>query len=78
MIRDVTGLNEARDGSLPDKQSLVGLQKLAAANSNVATRHILQASLYLTLRTCENISLRVADALEFPFTRNALIIVYLI
>ena len=46
MIRDVTGLNEARDGTTPDKDALVGLQKLAAANSNVATRHILQASLY--------------------------------
>mgnify|MGYP003625058346 CR=1 FL=1 len=72
MIRDVTGLNEARDGTLPDKQSLVGLQKLAAASSNVATRHILQASLYLTLRTCENVSLRVADALMFPLTRMSL------
>ena len=47
MIRDVTGLNEARDGSTPDKNALVGLQKLAAANSNTATRHILQSSLYL-------------------------------
>ena len=72
MIRDVTGLNEARDGTLPDKQSLVGLQKLAAANSNVATRHVLQASLYLTLRTCENISLRIADALMFPMTKQSL------
>ena len=72
MIRDVTGLNEARDGSLPDKNSLVGLQKLAAANSNVATRHILQASLFLTLKTCENISNRVADCLMFPLTRMAL------
>ena len=72
MIRDVTGLNEARDGTLPDKQSLVGLQKLAAANSNVATRHILQASLYLTLRSCENISLRIADALAFPLTKQTL------
>ena len=72
MIRDVTGLNEARDGSNPDKNSLVGLQKLAAANSNTATRHILQAGLYLTLKMCENISLRVADSLEFPFTRDAL------
>jgi len=72
LIRDVTGLNEARDGSNPDKNSLVGLQKLAAANSNTATRHILQSSLYLTLRACENISLRVADSLEFPFTREAL------
>tara|TARA_B100000683_G_scaffold277762_1_gene338684 strand:+ start:1056 stop:3470 length:2415 start_codon:yes stop_codon:yes gene_type:complete len=73
MIRDVTGLNEARDGTLPDKQSLVGLQKLAAANSNVATRHILQASLYLTLRVCENISLRAADALAYPLTRSSLL-----
>ena len=72
MIRDVTGLNEARDGSLPDRDSLVGLQKLAAANSNVATRHIMQASLYLTLKTCENISLRVADSLQFPLTQMAL------
>ena len=63
MIRDVTGLNEARDGSMPDPNALVGLQKMAANASNVATRHILDASLYLTLRTCENISLRVADAL---------------
>jgi hypothetical protein len=72
MIRDVTGLNEARDASTPAKDSLVGLQKLAAANSNVATRHILQAQMYLTLRACENISLRVADSLQFPFTRQSL------
>ena len=63
MIRDVTGLNEARDGSTPDKNALVGLQKMAANQSNVATRHILQASLYLTLKTCENISLKVADVI---------------
>ena len=72
MIRDVTGLNEARDGSNPDRNALVGLQKIAAAQSNVATRHILQAQLYLTLRTCENISLRIADSLQYPFTRQAL------
>ena len=72
MIRDVTGLNEARDGSTPDKYALVGLQKLAAANSNTATRHILQSSLYLTLKTCENISLRAADALMFPMTKQSL------
>ena len=72
MIRDVTGLNEARDASAPDKYALVGLQKLAAANSNTATRHILQASLYLTLKTCENISLRAADALMFPMTKQSL------
>ena len=72
MIRDVTGLNEARDGSQPDPNALVGLQKMAANASNIATKHILNASLYLTLRACENISLRVADALEFPLTENAL------
>jgi hypothetical protein len=73
MIRDVTGLNEARDGSMPDKDALVGLQKMAANASNVATRHILRSSLYLTLRACENISLRVADMLEFSLTNNALL-----
>ena len=72
MIRDVTGLNEARDGSLPDKNALVGLQKMAANASNIATKHILDASLYLTLRACENISLRLADALEFDLTKQAL------
>ena len=72
MIRDVTGLNEARDASTPDKDSLVGLQKLAAANSNTATRHILQGSLFLTHRICENISLRVADSLAYATTRSAL------
>ena len=64
MIRDVTGLNEARDGSTPDSNALVGLQKLAAANSNTATRHIMQAGLYLTLKTAEAISLRISDVLE--------------
>ena len=72
MIRDVTGLNEARDGSQPDKDSLVGLQKMAANASNIATKHILDAMLYLTVRNCENISLRVADALSFPLTANSL------
>ena len=40
MIRDVTGLNEARDASTPDRNALVGVQKMAAANSNTATRHL--------------------------------------
>jgi hypothetical protein len=72
MMRDVTGLNEARDGSMPDQDALVGLQKLAAANSNTATRHILKSSLYLTLRTCENIALRIADCLQFPLLRDSI------
>ena len=72
MIRDVTGLNEARDGSLPDRNTLVGLQKLAASASNTATRHINQSSLYITLRIAENIALKITDALSFPLTSNSL------
>ena len=73
MIRDVTGLNEARDGTLPDKDTLVGLQKIAAQQSNIATKHINNASLYLTLRLCENISKKIVDVLNFPLTANALV-----
>jgi hypothetical protein len=73
MIRDVTGLNEARDGSMPDKNALVGVQKLAAANSNTATRHILQAGLFLTAETCECLSLRISDILEYSPTKEAFI-----
>jgi hypothetical protein len=65
MIRSVTGLNEARDGSNPDPNSLVGLQKLAALNSNTATRHILDASLYLYRSMAEALTYRVADILEY-------------
>ena len=72
MIRDVTGLNEARDGSAPSKDALVGLQKMAANASNIATKHVLDSLLYLTVRTCENISLKVADVIENPLTENAL------
>tara|TARA_R110001599_G_scaffold243474_1_gene443273 strand:- start:1055 stop:2350 length:1296 start_codon:yes stop_codon:yes gene_type:complete len=64
-IRLVTGLNEARDASMPDPNSLVGLQKMAALNSNVATRHILQASLYLYKSLAEAITYRVADILQY-------------
>jgi len=73
MIRDVTGLNEARDGSMPDKNALVGVQKLAAANSNTATRHILQAGLFLTAETAECLSLRISDIIEYSPTRDAFI-----
>jgi hypothetical protein len=64
-IRNVTGLNEARDGSMPDPDSLVGLQKLAAANSNTATRHILDGSLYMYRSLSESLSYRVSDVLQY-------------
>ena len=73
MIRDVTGLNEARDGSTPDARALVGVQKLAAANSNTATRHILDATLFLAKDLCENLSLRISDILEYSPTKEAFI-----
>jgi hypothetical protein len=64
-IRDVTGLNEARDASTPDPDSLVGVQKLAALNSNTATRHILEGSKFITRRLAEALSCRIADVLEY-------------
>ena len=73
MIRDVTGLNEARDGSMPDKNALVGVQKLAAANSNTATRHILQSGLFLTAEIAECLSLRISDILEYSPTADAFV-----
>jgi len=73
MMRDVTGLNEARDGSMPDQHALVGLQKLAAANSNTATRHILQSGLYVTLKTAESVCLRISDVLEFSNIKESFI-----
>jgi len=73
MIRDVTGLNEARDASTPDVNSLVGVQKMAAANSNTATRHILQAGLFLTAEIAECLSLRISDIIEYSPTRDAFI-----
>ena len=73
MIRDVTGLNEARDAATPDKYSLVGVQKLAAANSNTATRHILQSGLFLTAETAEALSLRISDIIEYSPTKDAFI-----
>jgi len=65
MIRSVTGLNEARDGTVPSPDALVGVQKLAALNSNTATRHILDASLYIYRSLAEALTYRVADILEY-------------
>jgi hypothetical protein len=71
MIRDCTGLNEARDGSTPDERALLGVQKLAAANSNTATRHILNSGLFLTSQVAESLSLRISDIIEYSPTKNA-------
>ena len=73
MIRAVTGLNEARDGTTPDPNSLVGVQKLAALNSNTATRHILDGSLFMYRRLAEGLSYRVADILEYSDFKDSFI-----
>ena len=73
MIRDITGLNEARDGSDPDPKALVGVQKLAAANSNTATRHILDSSMFVTLSLAEAVSLRFKDVLNYHPQKKAFI-----
>ena len=65
MIRAVSGLNEARDGTSPNPDALVGVQKLAALSSNTATRHILESSLFILRRLSEALSYRVADILEY-------------
>ena len=70
MIRDVTGLNEARDASTPNPDALVGLQKLAALNSNIATKHILDSGLSITKRLATCLSLRIADILEYSDFRD--------
>jgi len=72
MIRDVTGLNEARDGSAQNKDALVGLQKMAANASNIATNHLLESLLYISLRMCENIALKAADLIQNPLTKQSL------
>mgnify|MGYP006266288399 CR=1 FL=1 len=73
MIRAVTGLNEARDGSMPDPHSLVGLQKLAALNSNTATRHVLDSSLFIYRSLAEAITYRISDILEYSDFRDEFI-----
>ena len=70
MIRSVTGLNEARDGSTPDPNALVGVQKLAALNSNTATRHILEGSLHIYRSLAEGLTYRISDILEYADFRE--------
>lgn len=73
MIRDVTGLNEATDGSLPDSRTLVGVQKLAALNSNTATKHITEAGLYATRKIAEAVCMRISDLIKYSDSEEELI-----
>ena len=71
MIRDVTGINEARDGSMPGEKTLVGVQKLAALNSNTATRHILESGLNVTAKLATSLSYRFSDLLEYSEMKDS-------
>lgn len=73
MIASVTGINQAIDASNPDKNSLVGIQKMAAYSSNVATRHILVGSMFVTRELAKCITIRIADVLQFSETKQDLI-----
>lgn len=73
MIRDASGLNEARDASTPDSRTLVGVQKLAALNSNTATKHIQDAGIYATKKISEAVSLRIADILKYSDSADELV-----
>lgn len=73
MIRDATGLNEASDGSLPDERTLVGVQKLAALNSNKATKHVLDSGVRATQKISEGIMLRVSDLIKYSDSEEDLI-----
>ena len=68
MLRDVTGINEARDATQPDKESLVGVQKMALLASNNATRWLNQAFLSITRNTAKSIALRVQDLVKYSGT----------
>lgn len=72
-LRDVIGLNDASDASTPDKDTLVGLQKLAALNSNIATRHVLDGTIDITLRLAIGASNRLSDLLKFSPLKDGLI-----
>lgn len=44
-LRQVTGINEVRDGSAPDKNALVGIEKMRLLASNNTTRELYQGYL---------------------------------
>ena len=64
MIRDVTGVNEAREGAKPPSEALVGVQKLQIMASNNATKNINDGYLSITKRVAECVCMRLQDVLE--------------
>lgn len=58
LIRDVTGVNPARDGSLPS-DALLGVNQMAQLASNTATQHIVEAATDFNKKIAELISSRL-------------------
>lgn len=58
LIRETTGINPARDGSLP-ADALLGVNQMAQLASNTATQHIVDASIDFNKSLCEVISSRL-------------------
>jgi hypothetical protein len=65
MIRDVSGVNEVRDGSVPNKDSVVGVAKLNLLASNNATRAVNDAFLNIFRRTAESCILMIQDLVQY-------------
>lgn len=57
-MRTVSGINPARDGSLPH-DALLGVNQMAQLASNTVTQHIVDASIEFNKRICETISSRI-------------------
>ena len=61
MIRTITGLNEARDGSTPSSKALVGVQKMAVNMSRNATRSLNDAYIHSFKSLADNIAMMVQN-----------------
>ena len=61
MIRNITGINEARDGSTPSSKALVGVQKMAINMSRNSTRSLNEAYLYIFKSMADNIAMMVQN-----------------
>ena len=59
MIRNITGINEFRDGSTPDSKTLSGVMKSSVSMSRNSSRFLNEAFLWLFGQTAKGIALMV-------------------
>lgn len=65
MMNDVIGFNSAVDGSSPNSNALVGVQKMAASATYNALRPLLNASNELIIRSTRRIALMIQDSMRY-------------